>query len=99
VTGNEVASFFAYDIGFTGGVNVGTGGIRGDGTLDLITGAGPGGGPDVRVWAPGPNPELIGAMRALGGSDTGGVRVGSIPGFPGAPDKLAVTRESSPGPL
>ncbi len=42
--------FMAYDLGFTGGVRVATGDATGDGKLDIITGPGVGGGPDVRVF-------------------------------------------------
>jgi hypothetical protein len=48
-TGKQIASFFAYDPGFTGGVNVAAGDVNGDGHADIITGAGPGGGPHVTV--------------------------------------------------
>ena len=43
-------SFFAYDASFRGGVRVAIGDINGDGSMDIITGAGPGGGPQVNVF-------------------------------------------------
>jgi hypothetical protein len=49
-TGSEVRSFFAYPAGFSGGVRVATGDINGDGRADIITGAGPGGGPHMKVF-------------------------------------------------
>jgi hypothetical protein len=42
---------FAYDAGFTGGVRVATCDLDGDGRPELVTGAGPGGSPHVRVLA------------------------------------------------
>jgi len=41
-------SYFAYEIGFSGGVRVTTTDIDNDGDIDIITGAGVGGGPRVR---------------------------------------------------
>jgi hypothetical protein len=36
--GNVIAILFAYDSRFSGGVNVATGDVNGDGALDIITG-------------------------------------------------------------
>jgi hypothetical protein len=41
--------FFAYDPAFQGGVTVGADEINGDTNAEIITGAGPGGGPQVKV--------------------------------------------------
>jgi hypothetical protein len=51
IKGNLKSEFFAYASGFRGGISVTAGDIDGDGTAEIITGAGPGGGPHVRVFS------------------------------------------------
>jgi hypothetical protein len=71
---SELRSFFAYDSAFTGGVFVAAGDVNGDGTPDIITGAGAGAGPHVKVFNGKDNSELA-SFFAYASSFTGGVRV------------------------
>jgi hypothetical protein len=48
--GARLAGFFAYAPAFVGGVRVATGDLNCDGTSEIITGAGPGGGPHVEAF-------------------------------------------------
>ncbi|MBU2228992.1 S8 family serine peptidase, partial [Patescibacteria group bacterium] len=48
--GTLVSQFFAYGESFRGGVNVAVGDLDGDGIDEIVTGAGIGGGPQVRVF-------------------------------------------------
>jgi large repetitive protein len=72
---SELTSFFAYDPAFGGGVNVATGDLNGDGRTDLITGAGPGGGPHVRIFS---GVDLSELDSFFVGTSASGVTVGSI---------------------
>src|SRR5262249_19049371 len=49
-TGALVREFFAYDPAFQGGVWVAAGDVDADDFADVVTGAGPGGGPHVKVF-------------------------------------------------
>ncbi|MFH1744898.1 MAG: putative glycoside hydrolase [bacterium] len=66
--------FFAYDENFRGGVNVAVIDMNGDGTKEIITGAGAGGGPHVRVFTKDGRP-LTGGFFAYGQNFRGGVSV------------------------
>jgi hypothetical protein len=65
-------SFTAYDPAFTGGVFVAAGDVNGDGRADIVTGAGLGGGPHVRVFSGADLTELR-SFLAYGASFGGGV--------------------------
>src|SRR5262249_3909658 len=67
-------SFHAYDLAFKGCVRVATGDVNGDGVEDLITGAGPGGGPHIRIFDGVTHAEIRGFF-AFDMTFTGGVWV------------------------
>ena len=72
----EIASFFAYDPAFGGGVRVAAADVDGDGRAEIITGAGPGGGPHVRAFSlVGGTPVEIASFFAYDPAFTGGVLV------------------------
>jgi hypothetical protein len=73
-TGGIVREFFAYHPNFTGGVYVAAGDVNGDARADIITGAGAGGGPHVRVFS-GQNGIELGGFFAYHPNFTGGVSV------------------------
>ncbi len=74
-TGGVTRSFWAYDTTFLGSVTVAVGDADGDGLADIITGAGPGGGPHVKVFK-GSNEALLHSFFAYDTRFTGGVFVG-----------------------
>ena len=65
--------FFAYGLNFRGGVNVASADINGDGKAEIITGAGLGGGPHVRIFN-GQN-KVIGQWFAYDAKTRFGVKV------------------------
>ncbi|HXV28584.1 MAG TPA: FG-GAP-like repeat-containing protein, partial [bacterium] len=71
---NLVRSFFAYDPSFTGGVYVASGDVTGDGRADIVTGAGPGGGPHARVFN-GTNNAVVANYFPYNSAFPGGVTV------------------------
>jgi hypothetical protein len=83
-----LGNYFAYDPAFGGGVSVGAAELNGDGVADIVTGAGPGGGPHIKVIDGTqlsnlqPNREIADAVLldsffAFDSAFTGGVFVGA----------------------
>jgi len=75
-TGEVTKSFFAYNPAFSGGVTIALADFNNDGVLDIVTGAGPGGGPQVNIFD-GSNFSLIKSFFAFDSNFTGGVNVGA----------------------
>jgi hypothetical protein len=76
-TPTVLSDYFAYAAGFAGGVRVAA--ITVGGMTDVVTGAGPGGGPHVRVFGGGNGQQLPNAVDSFFAYDpafTGGVFVG-----------------------
>jgi hypothetical protein len=71
-----LSSFFPYPNGFQGGARVGAvQDVNGDGLVDIVTGAGPGGGPQVTVFD-GSTLQVLDSLFAYSPSFPGGVFVG-----------------------
>ncbi|PLX20981.1 hypothetical protein C0584_04325 [Candidatus Parcubacteria bacterium] len=71
--GNLENNFFAYNPFFRGGVNIAVADINNDGVDEIIAGAGPGGGPHVRIFNQ--KGEVLGQFFAYNQSFRGGVYV------------------------
>ena len=65
--------FFAYNKNFRGGISFAVSDINNDGEKEIITGAGPGGGPHVRVFTI--NGELINQFFAYNKNFRGGISI------------------------
>jgi hypothetical protein len=74
LNGTLIGEFLAYGPFFQGGVRVAVGDVNGDGTADIITGAGPGGGPHVQAFSGAGGPVLM-SFLAYNSTFTGGVYV------------------------
>ena len=72
--GSLIEQFFAYDPRFGGGVYVAAADFNGDGHADIITGAGPGGGPHVKAFS-GFDGSLLASFFAYPATFGGGVTV------------------------
>jgi ELWxxDGT repeat protein len=73
-TGTPRFDIAAYNAGFRGGVRVAVGDVDGDGTDDIITAPGPGGGPHIRVFS-GADGHPLASFFAYAGSFTAGVYI------------------------
>ncbi len=71
--GSVQESFLAYAPGFKGGVSVAVGDLDGDGSEEIVTGAGAGGGPHIRIFSTNGTP--LTNFFAFETSYRGGVRV------------------------
>jgi len=79
-TGAEIRSFFAYDVTVSGGVRVAAGDVNGDGVADIVTGAGPGSAPHVKVFD-GVSGALVQSFFAAAPTFLGGVYVAAAGDF------------------
>jgi FG-GAP repeat len=76
-----LASFYAFDPTFLGGLSVAAGDINNDGRAEIVIGAGPGGGPHVRSFIVNPFggvaqfPGPLGSFFAFASTFRGGVNV------------------------
>ena len=84
--------FFAYDRNFRGGVNVAVIDLNGDGTYEIITGAGVGGGPQVRIFNK--DGKVLGGFFAYDKNTRNGVTI-TVGNVDGGAEKEIIT---GPGP-
>ncbi len=89
IDGLLLAQFDAYTPLFRGGVNVAAVDLNGDGTDEIITGPGAGGGPEVRAFSYTGN--LLHAFFAYDRRWHGGVDVSGLDAIPGERDSRIVT--------
>ncbi|HZQ86450.1 MAG TPA: hypothetical protein VFA83_16500 [Acidimicrobiales bacterium] len=84
--------------GWLGGVNVAVGDVDGDSHPDVVTGAGPGGGPHVRALTFQPAMSLGGGFFAYSDAFHGGVSVGTLHDQSAGRDDIVVGPGAGGGP-
>jgi hypothetical protein len=82
-TGQTLASFTAYAPTMTGGVWIVAADLTGDGVSEIVTGAGPGSSPQVKVFSGTGRP--LTEFLVTSASDRNGVQVGVVTGREGQP--------------
>ncbi|HVF12093.1 MAG TPA: hypothetical protein VNA87_03310, partial [Actinomycetota bacterium] len=95
-TGVLQTGFFAYAVGFTGGVNVAVANVDGIGKSEIVTGAGPGGGPHVRIFSGTGEPQ--GGFFPYDPAFTGGVDVAGGDLGPSVGDEIVTGAGAGGGP-
>ncbi len=97
-TSNVLADYFAYADSVRGGVNVAAGDVNGDGRTDVVAGAGPGGGPDVRAFS-GATTNAVAGFFAFDASFRGGTRVATTDLDADGTDEIVTVPGAGGGPL
>jgi PKD domain/FG-GAP-like repeat/FG-GAP repeat len=94
-----LSSFYAFAPQFTGGVRVAAGDVNGDGYADVVTGAGPGGGPHVKAFS-GKDGSVLDSFFAYAPQFTGGVFVaaGDVNGDPQGLADIVTGADKGGGP-
>lgn len=71
--GTQISAFYAYDENFHGGIDVTAADIDNDGKAEIITAAGPGGGPHIKIFKT--NGTLVSQFFAYDTNFRGGVNI------------------------
>jgi len=95
-TGIPIKSFMAYPLAFKGGVRVAVADVDNDGKAEIITGAGPGGGPQVRIFKADGTP--ISSFMAYAPTFRGGVDVAVKASSGSTPARIVTSALSAGGP-